>query len=154
MSSSRMRERPTSLIMLLARLRRSRRVLLSRFLTACMPYSEMELSARLSSVKLGEEGVLVGFEDGDELHDGVDSEAHRVEVEHVRELLGVDLVQALLEHLGLLEVRLLARVLAAGEEDVCVCCTVPAWNSSSKMEVISLGSACCSPCRFDNVLFM
>lgn len=96
----------------------------------------------------------MGLEDGDELHDGVDPQPHGVEVEHVRELLGVDLVEALLEHLGLLEVGLLPRVLATGEEDVYVSPSVPAWNSSSKMDVMSFGSACCSPCRFENVLFI
>ena len=52
-NSSRMRERPTSLIMLLARLRCSILVLLIRFLIACMPYSLIELSAKFSYVKLG-----------------------------------------------------------------------------------------------------
>ena len=56
MSSSRISERPTSLIMLLARLRCSILVLAIRFFTACIPYSEIELSARLSSVKLNREG--------------------------------------------------------------------------------------------------
>lgn len=52
MSSSSMSESPTSLIILLAKLRCSILVLAIRFFTACIPYSEMELSARLSSVKL------------------------------------------------------------------------------------------------------
>jgi hypothetical protein len=55
MSSSSISDSPTSLIMLLARLRCSILVLAIRFLTACMPYSEMELSARFSSVKLNGE---------------------------------------------------------------------------------------------------
>ena len=56
MSSSRISERPTSLIILLAKFRFCICVPAIKFLTACMPYSEMELSARLSSLKLnGEE---------------------------------------------------------------------------------------------------
>ena len=54
MNSSRMSESPTSLIILLARLRLCRAVVLSNVLTACMPYSEIELSARFSSRKLNE----------------------------------------------------------------------------------------------------
>lgn len=74
------------------------------------------------------DGVLVIFEDGNEFHDGVDSKAHGVEVEDVREFLGVDLVETLLEHFGLFEIRLLSRVLATREEDVYISYSVPAWN--------------------------
>lgn len=52
MNSSKMRDSPTSLIILLARFRCYIFVLPIKFLIACMPYSLMELSARLSSVKL------------------------------------------------------------------------------------------------------
>lgn len=48
----RIRERPTSLIILLARLRLSILVPLIIFLTACIPYSLIELSDKLRSVKL------------------------------------------------------------------------------------------------------
>ena len=50
--SSRMRDNPTSLIMLLARFRFQILVLLIMFLIACIPYSLMELSAMLSYLNL------------------------------------------------------------------------------------------------------
>lgn len=57
-SSSKISERPTSLIILLAKFRCYMCVPAIKFFTACMPYSEIELSARLSSVKLnGEENT-------------------------------------------------------------------------------------------------
>lgn len=55
--SSRMRESPTSLIMLEARLRCRILEVEMRLLTACMPYSLMELSARLMVLNLGRERV-------------------------------------------------------------------------------------------------
>ena len=61
MKSSRMRESPTSLIMLLARLRCSILVLLIKFLIACMPYSLIELSERFSSVKLNRLPITCDF---------------------------------------------------------------------------------------------
>ena len=64
------------------------------------------------------QAVLVGFEDGDELHYGVYADAHRVEVEDLWVFLGVDFVETFLEHFGLLEVRFFACVLAPGEEYV------------------------------------
>jgi hypothetical protein len=56
--------------------------------------------------------ILMSLEGADELHDGVDAKPHRVKVEYVRELLGVDLVQAFLEHFCLFQIRLLPSVLA------------------------------------------
>lgn len=50
--SYRIKESPTSLIILLARLRFSILVVLMMFLIACIPYSLIELSARLSSRNL------------------------------------------------------------------------------------------------------
>lgn len=48
------------------------------------------------------EGVLVGLKSADELHNCIDSQSHRVEIEDVRKLLGVNFVQTLLEHFSLL----------------------------------------------------
>lgn len=86
----------------------------------------------------------MSFQNGYQLHDGVDADPHRVKIEHLGVFLGVHLVQTLLEHLGLLEVGLLAGVLAPRKEDLYLRGTLPAWMSSSKMEEMRLVSTCCS----------
>jgi len=47
------------------------------------------------------EVLLVCLEDGDELHECVDTQPHGFEVEDMRVLFGVGLVETLLEHLCL-----------------------------------------------------
>lgn len=88
------------------------------------------------------------FQNCDQLHDSVDSDPHRVQIKDVRVLLGIDLVEALLEHLGLLEIWFFSSVLATGEEDICFGTVVPACISSSKMEQMRLVSTCCSCTAF------
>jgi hypothetical protein len=69
--------------------------------------------------------------------------------------LGVLLVEALLEHLGLFEVGLLPGVLASGEEDLCMVDGLPRWKSSSKMEAMNLESTCWSAfCLLESARFM
>ena len=58
------------------------------------------------------------LKNGDEFHDGVDSDSHGVEVEDVRMLFGVDFIEAFLEHFSFFQIRFLACILAPGEEDI------------------------------------
>lgn len=59
---------------------------------------------------------LGGFQNLDKFHYRIDAQPHRVQVEHAGVLLGVYFVEALLKHLGLLDVGLLPGVLASRQE--------------------------------------
>lgn len=99
--------------------------------------------------------VLVVFEDGNQLHDGVDTDPHGVEVEDMRVFLGVDFVETLFEHFGLFHIWFFSSVLAAGEEDVWISPVLPECISSSKMEEMACVSRCCSlPAFFVMVLYI
>jgi len=60
----------------------------------------------------------MGLEYGDELHYGIDSNPHGIQIEYMRVFFGVDLIETLLEHFGFLEIRFLSGVLAARKEYV------------------------------------
>ena len=69
----------------------------------------------------------MGFKNGDEFHDGIDTYSHRIEVKHLRMFFRVDFIQTFLEHLGFLQIWFFSCVLAPGKENVCVRGVLPAW---------------------------
>ncbi len=57
------------------------------------------------------------FEEGDEFHDGIDTEPHGVEIEDIGVFFGVDFGDGLFEHFGFFLIGFITGVLTAGVEE-------------------------------------